>query len=354
MLREKHTSGYISFLKLKLPEYKHVFAIRDKGFNDSMYYKLSIPNNSNVHIVDTYNDVFSDPLLAKICSKAKKIVFSGIWTAAPFMEELMKHPALLRKTWLQFWGGDYICFQTGVPKVEESDREILTNAFRHCAGLVFLTNGEYERFSEITGVENRHMIAPVPKDPRRKIPSISEVPHSHEIPRILVGNSANHSSHHTRILELLHSAYPNDIFDVICPLSYGGGPNYISEIISLGQKYFGEHFIPLLKYMEPDEYDSMLANCDVGIFDFERQQGLGNINTLLLAGKKVYLNQTSPLWKSLSERGCILFSINEIGTIPFRDFASMQESDRQTNRIANDPVKFDAQKRAQWKALLEA
>lgn len=354
-MREKHAAGYISFLKLMLPEYTHVFAVRNKGFETSIYYDLDLPDHDHVYIIDDYNTVFTDRKLRKAARKAEKIIFSGIWYAAAFMDELMRHSRLLKKTWLQFWGGDYTCFKS-VPEAEtlRSDRDILLRAFKQCAGLVFLTSGEYEQFREFTGIENRHMTAPVPKDPRRKLPTKRESECPHEVPRILVGNSANPSSNHIRVLELLHSAYPHEIFDVICPLSYGGGYKYIREVTDVGHKYFNDHFIPLLNLMKPDEYESLLAGCDVGIYDFDRQQGLGNIGALLRAGKKIYLNPVSPLWRSLPERGAVVFDMNEIGVISFPDFISMQDSDRQKNRAANDPAKRNAEKAAQWRTLLKA
>ena len=49
-----------------------------------------------------------------------------------------------------------------------------------------------------------------------------------------------------------------------------------------------------------------------------------------------------------------MFDMNEIGVVSFLDFISMKDSDRQKNRAAYDPARRNAEKAAQWNALLKA
>lgn len=80
---------------------------------------------------------------------------------------------ILKKTYFHFWGTDFYGLRTSVIHDGKSHlkwviHKILTKySFKNASALVFLIDGEYEKFVKITRVENRHLIAPMPDDPMK-------------------------------------------------------------------------------------------------------------------------------------------------------------------------------------------
>jgi hypothetical protein len=140
--------------------------------------------------------------------------------------------------------------------------------------------------------------------------NIPELTKKESLPVILLGNSANPINNHIDVLiELKKINYTGQI---ICPLSYGGTPNYIKKIIEFGQLNFGESFKPLISYLPLEEYNNLIMNCDIGIFNSYRQSGGANIVQLLENGKTVYLSSKNPLFNYFNTIGCKVFSINNL------------------------------------------
>ncbi|MCQ2386818.1 MAG: TDP-N-acetylfucosamine:lipid II N-acetylfucosaminyltransferase, partial [Clostridia bacterium] len=206
-------------------------------------------NTENVFYVDHYFRVFTDKACLKHLRQADKVIFSGVFTPCVFFVRLLSHPLILRKFYFHFWGGDF--YHTPMKyawgdlrgNAKTAARKL---AYRFSAGLIFLIPGEYEKFREITGVRHRHLLAPIPLDPRNKPwhEYISPSDHPGET-RILLGNSANPSNCHEQGLKLL-KAYANENIRIICPLSYGGPQEYAEKTAALGKELFGAKFVPLM------------------------------------------------------------------------------------------------------------
>lgn len=127
---------------------------------------------------------------------------------------------------------------------------------------------------------------------------------------ILVGNSGDPANNHIEIMEML-AKYTNINFRIITPLSYGN-PNYILKIINLGFELFGDRFIPLTQFLNPQEYAKLLNSVDIGFFNHYRQQGVGNILALLYLEKSVFINRNVTTYHSLQNMNINLLEINDI------------------------------------------
>ncbi|MFC6669723.1 TDP-N-acetylfucosamine:lipid II N-acetylfucosaminyltransferase [Marinobacterium aestuariivivens] len=101
---------------------------------------------------------------------------------------------------------------------------------------------------------------------------------------VMVGNSADPSNNHKEILYQL-TRLKDQEFKVVCPLSYGDA-QYAEEITAIGRCLFGERFIPLRDFIPYQDYVKVLSEIDIAVFAHRRQQGMGNIITLLGLGKK--------------------------------------------------------------------
>lgn len=127
--------------------------------------------------------------------------------------------------------------------------------------------------------------------------------------RILLGNSATQTMEHFEVINFL-STLPKEKFDFViyCPLSYGD-MNYAQKVEQLGKRLLGDKFVPLKEFLPIYEYSKFLSTIDVGIFNVQRAQGMGNIIKLLRYGKRVVLRENSYGKKFLDDLG---FSTNTI------------------------------------------
>ncbi|MBV7272252.1 TDP-N-acetylfucosamine:lipid II N-acetylfucosaminyltransferase [Clostridiaceae bacterium UIB06] len=128
---------------------------------------------------------------------------------------------------------------------------------------------------------------------------------------ILLGNSASPANNHLDIIYKLSKLIDNN-FSVIVPLSYGGYDMYVEKIVNEGKRLLGDRFIPLLKYMEAEEYFKIISKVDFGIFYQNRQQAGGNIIALLYAGKTVFVKKENTLFKYLTNMGLMLYDASSI------------------------------------------
>lgn len=128
---------------------------------------------------------------------------------------------------------------------------------------------------------------------------------------ILIGNSASFSNNHLYVLELLKGIELGNDVNLIIPVSYGGKPKYIKEIIKCySLRYPGK--VKFLKdYMPLHEYNRMFTSLNACILSAWRQESIGTIIMCLYMGIKVFMSGRSPLYKWLLECGFTLFEIED-------------------------------------------
>jgi len=127
---------------------------------------------------------------------------------------------------------------------------------------------------------------------------------------ILLGNSASETNRHLEAFEYLKK-FKNDNVNIYCPLSYGD-TKYKDRIIKIGYDIFEEKFIPITKMMSSDEYIEFLSQIDIAVMNHNRQQGLGNIFTLMLLGKKVYMPSNIQSYSLLKKKNCCIYYIKDL------------------------------------------
>ena len=146
---------------------------------------------------------------------------------------------------------------------------------------------------------------------------------------IQIEHNAHSFNNHLSIIEAL-SRHDEESFEYFIPLSYGtardweGNPkDYIDQVISLADKYFGDRAHPILSMMPADTYTRLLWNMDIAIFGSDRQNGLGNILRMLYVGNKVFLPRENPTYQFLTQLGCEIGDTNELSNISTEDFLRM-------------------------------
>ncbi len=126
---------------------------------------------------------------------------------------------------------------------------------------------------------------------------------------ILVGNSNSVKNNHLDVFKTLKEN--NFKGKVIVPLSYGNDTKYQTMIIEKGRKLLNDKFLPLLDFMQRDEYLKLVSECSVAIFYHYRQQAMGNILALLYMGARIYLSKINPVYHYLKRIGIIVFDFDK-------------------------------------------
>lgn len=134
-----------------------------------------------------------------------------------------------------------------------------------------------------------------------------------DILNIQIGNSAYRTNNHLEILDKLEK-FKNNKIRLFCILSYGD-KEWAEEVIKYGYEKFGKKFIPILNFMEFDEYMKFISKIDIAIFAHDRQQGVGNIVSLLSMRKTVYIKKEVTTYEMLKEKGIEILNFNELSDL---------------------------------------
>lgn len=147
---------------------------------------------------------------------------------------------------------------------------------------------------------------------------------------ILVGNSSIPTNNHLEVFEFLRTLNLSGK-KIICPLSYGDS-KFASILKVKGRNYFGDRFLSVDKFMPYDDYINLISSCSNVIMNHYRQQGVGNVVTMLYMGAKVFLNEKNPLYTFYKEEGLIIFTIEELHNNPSLLDLNLSEEDVEKNR----------------------
>lgn len=243
---------------------------------------------------------------------------------------LFLNPWLIKKCVWIVWGGDLYSHRDvnkGIKnKIKEKVRAFVIKRFKAVCTLV---KSDYQLAKDFYNVQGSYFPAIYVGGERRlqamsKYMKEKERRKDNEI-KIIIGNSSTRTNHHKEIIDLIYY-YKNQNITIYCPLSYGDLA-YRDEIIQYGVEKLGDKFIPILEFMEIEDYIKLLSNMDIGIYNNDRQQGLGNIYSLLYMGKKVYLRPGTTMWQEIKENKKLnVYSIAEVIKLNFEEFHEMNES----------------------------
>ena len=334
------TTSYICFHERNFGDRENYFFAVSCGL-DSV---SPVPDLPNVYTAVNFMALLDMELFKRLSEQSEKMIVSGIWEDS--REFLLGLPqSIADKTYLQFWGGDFYGYRK-IPFYEfmemkrnegkrgffnllryvkysvrnTMDKAKLAKCIKRCRCCIVLIEGDTMKLRELFPQARQVLVAPMGggtteaamlregyrKAALRELNAKSEK----KIHRIIVGNSATRENHHLEAFEMLKGLDLNGV-EIICPLSYGN-MNYAKIIREKGQKLFGEAFHPLDEMMEYEKYIELLAGCDVGIFNNDRQQAMGNITTLLAMGRKVYMRPDTSMWERYRKAGYRIFDINEL------------------------------------------
>lgn len=240
-------------------------------------------------------------MLAKL-KAAKKIVVHSLASPALLLYLTFSKKLQKKVVWV-IWGKDlYFTKLLEKKKFYHSIYEwFRVRSIKHIGTIVTILQGDYDRLVKWYDVSGKHIVCNdlyhYAVDTEIKEPKDIEK----EKKIILLGNSGSVTNRHIDALNKLKNC--SNIDKIYCPLSYGGNEKYYGKVIECGKQIFGEKFVPLTDFMEKSEYEKMLDSVDVGVFNYNRQEGLGNIWLLMFMGKTIYLNSNTSTGEFFDEIG---------------------------------------------------
>lgn len=345
---DKFTSGYVNFMYHSMKDWEHTFLFLEGGP------KIDEEEGMQILRIPSYRSLLTDPAIRKKLMECDRIVVDGVFGVENI---LFFYPRRVwAKTLLYFWGGDFCQYRKVRNLSKWVHKQIFTACTRKCRGWIFLIPGDIEEFRKLIGGNKPVWTARMPQDPNRSIDRKSLRGRAASArTRILVGNSATPSNRHREILELL-AHFPRDQIEVLVPLSYGDKAtfgSYQQQLLQEGRELLGDAFHPILEQMDKPSYVRFLADVDVGIFNNDRQQGMGNINILLSLGKKVYLREDTPMWPHYTGQGYRVFPVSSLPALSPEELTAFPDADAQHNTAIFDAIDAAAASKKEWTQCLE-
>ncbi|MFW6015501.1 MAG: TDP-N-acetylfucosamine:lipid II N-acetylfucosaminyltransferase [bacterium] len=294
---DKFTDGYILFINENFNKKDNYFIVIGNN-NRSQNEGFSLYDVDNVKHIKSLKSFRNFICIEQFMYRAKKIHVNGLFNIYLIMA-LCFQPWLLRKSNWIIWGADLYNYKKTnrgwKEQIAESMKSFVIKRFSEItaniigdyeiAKTVYKTNAKYNKIEGFTKDTYRHFIDDLNTKPNQK---------DNKETIFQVGNSADPSNNHIEILSKLLE-FKNKKIKIIVPLSYGN-EEHKKRVLDYGNKNFGDIFKPLIEFYPKEDYLKLLSTVDIGIFNHKRQQGLGNINTLLRLGKKVYIRSDISSW----------------------------------------------------------
>lgn len=328
MLNEKFTEKFIAFINKNFPLDKNYIYIYDGNKGDIKEANVKYTNKLNKDVdLSLLKD--NDKLFIHSFYSHKLLKFMVVNKYRIKKEQivLIIYGADLYNNKLKSINGEKISFK-------EQFYEFLKRCLVKRAGL-FMTYAcaDYSLAKEWYGACGKQFDCLYPSNiDKEKIDEISSKATANKSQiNILLGNSATFTNQHEEALRVL-SKFKDENIRIICPLSYGDN-GYAKRIQKIGLEIFKSKFIAVLDYMKIDDYVAMLNDCDIAIFNNNRQQATGNIEILGYLGKKVFVRSDTTTWKHYVERdGCRFFDTKKIQKMEFDELIALKEADKDKNR----------------------
>lgn len=250
------------------------------------------------HLVEWVASADDHVRLVQSLHQAEQIILHGLWSES-VNRILYALPALARKSNWIIWGGDLYQAVPTEPSPGWLHQEIVRQGVISQLGAMTGIPGDMALAQKRYGGQAQHHATFA--YPSNLAPS--HAPHPSGLPgvRVLVGNSATETNCHLEAFALIARHGCEDM-EIHCPLSYGDA-KYRDIVIANGRALFGDRFKPMLQMLPLPAYNDFLSTIDIAVMHHNRQQGMGNIVSLLAMGKKVFMRPEQAHTRYLNQLG---------------------------------------------------
>lgn len=291
MILDKFLAPFIDFVDEHFGREDHHYV-----FITSEKYEFGLTPEHKVEFLHTDDDIFIT--LFEYMKVAKKIILHGLWRDKVDIL-LYFNQELLKKCFWVMWGGDFY-----FPEKQTWFRhQIIKNISN------FITLNIYDYDYVKNHYNSSGTLWECPFYPRNLLQEDFTFQVNKKL-KILVGNSSTITNRHEEIFDLLNDL-ENKEFEIYCPLSYGDN-TYANKIITLGKLLFNDSFHYIDTLLSPQDYLNFLGTIDIAIFNHNRQQGGGNLISLLGLGKTVYLSEENNTYNLFKDMNLILYPIKNL------------------------------------------
>lgn len=347
--KEKFTDSYINFINKNFTNKDNIFFLYGRGYNTIS------ENEENVFILK--KDLIYLFKYLKLLNKSHGIILHSFFNKKIILTLLLQ-PWLMKKINIVFWGADLYCYRNKKvkfkDKVSEWVRKVIIKNVKYITTLV---SGDYElakRWYNVKGIPLLGMYLNI--DSQENLERIRENKkrfNDSDVINIQIGNNADKSNNHIEAINLV-SRFKEYNIKVYIPLSYSGTKEYISSVIDYGKNRLGNKFIPLLDYISIERYNEYLSTIDIGIFCNDRQQGMGNINSLVYLGSKIYLRNDTAMWKHFTEElNYSLDKVEDISDLSFEEFIRYNEKNMRKNIELVARLRSEANAIEKWQNIFK-
>lgn len=165
---------------------------------------------------------------------------------------------------------------------------------------------------------------------------------------LLVGNSGDRSNNHIQALSQIYQQLGKDV-RLIIPMGYPKNNDvYIREIEQYAERLFPSKNLQILREkIDFADYLQILTACDLGYFNFERQQGIGTICLLIQLGVPFVLDLKNPFVLDLQANG-VPFLLSDNLSVEQIERVKRELDKLDINQLAFFPKKYTRM----WKQVL--
>ncbi|MEW9925925.1 TDP-N-acetylfucosamine:lipid II N-acetylfucosaminyltransferase [Clostridium butyricum] len=324
---EKFTIAYINFINENFKIENHQFFLYG---NNDIYNENDLNCKNNVKYINENKSVF-----LKHMYKSDKIILHSLSVPNKLLIFLSFQPKILKKSIWVVWGGDLYSYRDSKNNLRRKLKEqVRDNIIKNIGSIATLVKQDYDLAVKWYKTNAKYLYAAY-MDNEKTIQYLETIRCLNDNIKkdyisILVGNSATETNNHIEVFKLLEK-YKKQNIKIFCPLSYGN-LKYAEQVIEYGKNIFDDKFIPLTSFMDSNEYMDLLNSIDIGIFNNNRQQALGNIFSLGYLGKKLYIRDDTSMWNELNDFLKLKLSkISELKEEDFDSFIYISKHDKQIN-----------------------
>lgn len=307
---EKFIPNFIELINDNFDINNHEFWL-SRGMTENELIKFK-----NTHLLRDNNKISKCKHYVQVFIKmhqADKIILHSL-SDITIVKLLFIAPWLLKKSHWVIWGNDLYTFKFGKRNRRWHVREVYRRkVIKKMGYLVTYMKGDIILAREWYGAKGEYKECLMyTSNIYKEVQADKKV--GNQI-NIQLGNSANSTNNHIEILHKLVPFKENDI-KVYTPLSYSD-QNNAKVVIKKGTELLNDKFYPMTEFMPFTDYLKFQGKIDIGIFNNNRQQALGNIITLLGLGKTVYLRDGTSQWQLFKDKGLTIYNVKNFKNLEY-------------------------------------